>query len=99
MENVAKEEEIIGSSSSTPLSNHKKNNTSFGSRLKKSCLSFAVSLQESFRYVKASFVGQAKVITAKNEKEASEAELEASKMQVEAADAAEDAKNKINKSA
>lgn len=42
---------------------------------------------------------QAKVITAKNEKEASEAELEASKMQVEAADAAEDAKNKINKSA
>ncbi|XP_061359374.1 uncharacterized protein LOC133303479 [Gastrolobium bilobum] len=89
--------EEMGSSSSTPLSNHKK--TSFMSHLKKSCLSFAASVQESFRYVKAFFVGQAKTITARNEKEASEAELEATKMQVEAADAAEDIKNRLNKSA
>lgn len=42
---------------------------------------------------------QAKIITARNEKEASEAELEVSKKQVEAADAAEDIKNRLNKSA
>ncbi|KAK7385408.1 hypothetical protein VNO78_31126 [Psophocarpus tetragonolobus] len=86
----------MDSSSSTILSNHK--NTSFVSRLKKGCISFAASIQEGFRYVKAFFVGQAKTITARNEKEASEAELEATKMQVEAADAAEDIKNKLNKS-
>lgn len=40
-----------------------------------------------------------KTITARNEKEASEAELEATKMQVEATDAAEDIKNRLNKSA
>ncbi|XP_027333744.1 uncharacterized protein LOC113848435 [Abrus precatorius] len=90
-------EEKMGSSSSAPLSNHK--NTSWVSRLKKSCLSLAASIQESFRYVKAFFVGQAKTITARNEKEASVAELEATKMQVEAADAAEDIKNRLNKSA
>ncbi|KAH1095153.1 hypothetical protein AAZX31_14G169100 [Glycine max] len=44
------------------------------------CLSFAASLQEGFQYVKAFFVGQVKTITARNEKEASEAELEATKM-------------------
>ncbi|KAK7275858.1 hypothetical protein RIF29_16984 [Crotalaria pallida] len=88
--------EEIGSSSSTPLSNHKK--TSLLSRIRKGCLSFAASLQENFRYVKAFFIGQVKTITARNEKEASEAELEASKMQVEAADAAEDIKNRLNKS-
>ncbi|PNX62790.1 hypothetical protein L195_g053166, partial [Trifolium pratense] len=38
----------------------------------------------------------AKTITAKNEKEASEAELEATKKQVEAADAAENIKNRLN---
>ncbi|RDX74412.1 hypothetical protein CR513_45847, partial [Mucuna pruriens] len=87
----------MGSSSSPPLSNHKK--TSLVFRLRKSCISFAASLQEGFRYVKAFFVGQVKTITARNEKEASAAELEANKMQVEAADAAEDIKNRLNKSA
>jgi len=37
-------------------SDHKK--TSFGSGLRRSCLSFAASVQEGFRYVKAFFVGQ-----------------------------------------
>ncbi|OIW04325.1 hypothetical protein TanjilG_32517 [Lupinus angustifolius] len=89
--------EEIGSSSSSPLSNHKK--VSLVSRMRKCCLSFAASLQENFRYVKAFFVGQVKTITSRNEQEASAAELEATKMQVEAADAAEDIKNKLNKSA
>ncbi|KAE9595996.1 hypothetical protein Lal_00030660 [Lupinus albus] len=86
-----------GSSSSSPLSNHKK--VSLVSHLRKCCLSFAASLQENLRYVKAFFVGQAKTISARNEQEASAAELEATKMQVEAADAAEDIKKKLNKSA
>ncbi|KAK7301085.1 hypothetical protein RJT34_11945 [Clitoria ternatea] len=86
--------EEMGSSSSSA---HKK--PSLVSRLRTSCLSFAVSVQESFIYVKAFFVGQAKTVTAKNEKEASAAELEATKMQVEAADTAEDIKNRLNKSA
>lgn len=42
---------------------------------------------------------QAKTIAARNEKEASAAELETAKKQVEAADAAEDIKNRLNKSA
>ncbi|CAL0315576.1 unnamed protein product [Lupinus luteus] len=90
--------EEIDSSSSSPLSHHKK--VSLVSHLRKCCLSFAASVQENLRYVKAFFVGQqAKTITARNEQEASAAELEATKMQVEAADAAEDIKNKLNKSA
>ncbi|XP_068488645.1 uncharacterized protein [Phaseolus vulgaris] len=77
-------------------SDHKK--TSFGSGLRRSCLSFAASVQEGFRYVKAFFVGQVKTITASNEQEASEAELKATKMQVDATDAAEDIKNRLRKS-
>lgn len=89
--------EEMGSSTSNHLSNHKK--TSLVSRMRKSCLSFVASLQENFRYVKAFFVGQAKTIAARNETEASAAELETAKKQVEAADAAEDIKNRLNKSA
>ncbi|QCE00750.1 hypothetical protein DEO72_LG7g2040 [Vigna unguiculata] len=74
------------------------NKTSFGSRLGRSCISFAASVQEGFRYVKAFFVGQVKTITARNEQEASEAELEATKKQVDAADAAEDIKNRLKNS-
>ncbi|PON85717.1 hypothetical protein TorRG33x02_184470 [Trema orientale] len=69
------------------------------SRAKKDCLSFFVSLKEGFQYVKASIVGQAKKLTARNEREATEADLKAAKMQVEAADAAEDAKSRLQKSA
>ncbi|KAJ4851075.1 hypothetical protein Tsubulata_009592 [Turnera subulata] len=68
------------------------------SHMKKGCLSFAVSLQESFRNIKATVVGQAKQITARNEKEAAAAELQAEKMQVEAADEAEKAKKRLEKS-
>jgi hypothetical protein len=41
---------------------------------------------------------QAKKLTAKNEREATEADLKASKMQVEAADAAEETKKRLDKS-
>ncbi|KAM5575244.1 hypothetical protein ABKV19_014270 [Rosa sericea] len=68
------------------------------SRMKTECIAFTVSLQEGFRYVKAFFVGQAKKLTARNEKEAAEADLVTAKMQVEATDAAEDTKNRLNKS-
>ncbi|CAN6584244.1 unnamed protein product [Malus baccata var. baccata] len=68
------------------------------SRLKNDCLSFTGSLQEGLRYVKACFVGQAKKLTARNEQEATEAELQTAKMQVEAADAAEDTKNRLHNS-
>ncbi|KAL8166115.1 hypothetical protein V2J09_007614 [Rumex salicifolius] len=70
-------------------------NGGFPSRVKKECLSTFVSLQEGFTYVKAFFVGQGKKLTAKNEDEAAAADLETSKMQVEATDAAERAKNRI----
>lgn len=39
---------------------------------------------------------QVKKMTAKSEKEAAEADLQAAKMQVEAADAAEDSKNQLS---
>lgn len=39
-------------------SDRKQAETSGGSRVKKECLVFTVSLQEGFRYVKAFFIGQ-----------------------------------------
>ncbi|KAG6644490.1 uncharacterized protein LOC122318045 [Carya illinoinensis] len=65
--------------------------------VKKDCLWFATSMQEGFRYVKASFTGLAKKMTARNEREASEADLKAAKMQVEATDAAEETKKRLEK--
>ncbi|XWS24006.1 hypothetical protein CRYUN_Cryun28dG0064200 [Craigia yunnanensis] len=62
------------------------------SRIKKACLAFGVSLQEGFRYVKAILVGT------RNEKEATAAALQAQKMQVEAANEAENTKETIYKS-
>ncbi|KAF8404743.1 hypothetical protein HHK36_009632 [Tetracentron sinense] len=65
-------------------------------RMKKDCLSFTTSLQQGFRYFKAFLVGQAKKMTARNEEEASEADLQTAKMQVEATDAAEDTKKRLH---
>ncbi|KAL6317328.1 hypothetical protein AAG906_030081 [Vitis piasezkii] len=72
--------------------------TSVTSRVKRDCISFFVSLQEGFRYFKALLVGQGKKMTARNEKEATQADLLTEKMQVEAADAAEDTKKNLHKS-
>ncbi|XP_018438478.1 uncharacterized protein LOC108810904 [Raphanus sativus] len=67
-------------------------------RMKTSCLSVAVSLKEGLSYVKAFFVGQTKRLTAKNEKEATDAHLTETKMQVEATDEAENAKKRLHQS-
>ncbi|CAH8265194.1 unnamed protein product [Arabidopsis lyrata] len=67
-------------------------------RVKTNCLSMAVSCQEGFSYVKAFFVGQTKRLTAKNEKEATEAHLTETKMQVDATDEAENAKKRLHQS-
>ncbi|KAI4308658.1 hypothetical protein L6164_031713 [Bauhinia variegata] len=93
-------DEMGSSPSASTMNSERKHKTSSSwlSRLKKNCLTFAVSCRESFSYVKAFFIGQAKKIRAKNEKEATAADLDTAKMQVEAADAAEKTKNRLNKS-
>ncbi|KAG9155110.1 hypothetical protein Leryth_011082 [Lithospermum erythrorhizon] len=67
------------------------------SRMKIGCISAATSFQETFRYVKALLIGQVKKLSAKNEEEATEADLLTAKMQVEAADAAENTKKQLHK--
>ncbi|KAG5541920.1 hypothetical protein RHGRI_021671 [Rhododendron griersonianum] len=59
---------------------------------------FAASLQQGFGNFKALVVGQAQTMSARNEKESTEADLWTAKMQVEAADAAEDTKKRIENS-
>ncbi|XP_052188168.1 uncharacterized protein LOC127798673 isoform X2 [Diospyros lotus] len=81
----------------TPI-NASRREESAASRIKKDCLSFAASLQEGVGNFKALVVGLGKKIRARNEKEATEADLQTAKMQVEAADAAEDTKRRIDKS-
>ncbi|KAE8057099.1 hypothetical protein FH972_013816 [Carpinus fangiana] len=76
----------------------RKQETSAMSRMKKDCLWFAASMQEGFGYVKAGFIALTKKLTARSEKEATEADLMAAKMQVEAADAAEETKKRLDKS-
>ncbi|KAA8528383.1 hypothetical protein F0562_035738 [Nyssa sinensis] len=86
------------SSTTAAANTERKQEMSAMSRMKKECLSFAVSLQEGFCYLKATIVGQGMKLVARNEKEASEADLQTAKMQVEAADAAEDSKKRLDKS-
>jgi hypothetical protein len=66
------------------------------SQIKKGCLSFTVSLQEGFRYFKASLWGLGKNITARDENEAAQADLQTSQMQVQATDEAEHSKIKLD---
>ncbi|KAB2030415.1 hypothetical protein ES319_D05G229900v1 [Gossypium barbadense] len=74
--------------------NREQGTSSMLSRVKKDCFAFGVSLQEGFRYVKATLVGLAKKLKARDEQEAAIADLQAQKMQVKAADEAEDTKKK-----
>ncbi|XP_062165472.1 uncharacterized protein LOC133871995 isoform X2 [Alnus glutinosa] len=91
-------EEIRSSPPPAASNTMRKQETSATSRMKKDCLWFAASMQEGFGYAKAGFIGlQTKKLTARNEKEATEADLLAAKMQVEAADAAEEAKKRLDK--
>uniref|UniRef100_A0A803LV69 Uncharacterized protein n=1 Tax=Chenopodium quinoa TaxID=63459 RepID=A0A803LV69_CHEQI len=68
------------------------------SNMKNSCLTFCVSVQECLGYCKAFVVGQGKTLTARNEKEATIADLQTAKMQVNATDAAEKKKREIQNS-
>ncbi|KAG8369674.1 hypothetical protein BUALT_Bualt14G0038300 [Buddleja alternifolia] len=47
------------------------------------CISFVASIEENLRYFKASVVGLTKKLTAKTEKEATDADLQTAKMQFE----------------
>lgn len=64
------------------------------SNVKKGCISF----QECLGYCKAFLLGKAKMLMARNEREAAAADLQTSKMQVEAADAAEEKKRRLHPS-
>ncbi|XP_027094506.1 uncharacterized protein [Coffea arabica] len=90
VESAATQQEV------TPKRKHHEG--SVASNIRRECLSFTTSLQEGFRYIKGIVVGQAKKMTAKDEHEATEADLLASKMQVDAADEAESTKKKLDKS-
>lgn len=68
----------------------------FSTGVIRGCATFGVSLQEGFRYLKATLVGQTKKLRAQTEKEVTEADMMAAKKQVDAADAAENAKKRIN---
>ncbi|XP_020600220.1 uncharacterized protein LOC110039483 [Phalaenopsis equestris] len=68
-----------------------------GFDFKKEALLFASSLKKGWQYVEAYFRGQAMSLTARTEKEASEAELQKAKMQVEATDEAERRRIELNK--
>ncbi|KAI3867615.1 hypothetical protein MKW98_005992 [Papaver atlanticum] len=67
------------------------------SGIKDGFVSFTASLQEGFGHVKVFFVGNAKKLMARNEKESSEADLRTAKMQVDATNAAEDTKKRLSK--
>ncbi|KAL5777435.1 hypothetical protein ACOSP7_010361 [Xanthoceras sorbifolium] len=68
------------------------------SRVERGCLFFTASVKEGFSYVKAFFIGLGKKVTAINEQEATKADLQTAKMQVEASDEAEETKKRLDKS-
>ncbi|KAI3961309.1 hypothetical protein MKX01_007023 [Papaver californicum] len=65
------------------------------SGIKDGFISLTASVQEGFGHVKAFFVGNTRKLMAKNEKEASEADLQTAKMQVDATNSAEDTKKRL----
>ncbi|ERN14343.1 hypothetical protein AMTRI_Chr13g90730 [Amborella trichopoda] len=64
-------------------------------RLKNKTLAFSASFTEGLRYIKATILGQVRKMKAKDEKEASEADLLTAKMQVDAANTAEESKKQL----
>ncbi|OIT00337.1 PREDICTED: uncharacterized protein LOC109230434 [Nicotiana attenuata] len=68
------------------------------SKFTKGFLYFTTSLQQCCRYIKAFFVGQGKKMTARSEEEATQADMLKAKMEVEAADAAENTKKRLDNS-
>lgn len=65
-------------------------------RIKKGFVWAGASFEEGFVHTKAAVVGFAKKLTAKSEKDATDADMQAAKMQVAAADHAEDIKKSLN---
>ncbi|KAJ0966645.1 hypothetical protein J5N97_023562 [Dioscorea zingiberensis] len=65
---------------------------SLRSEVKKEGISFMASAKEAWLNIKATILGQIKKAKAKNEQEASEADLQTAKMQINAADEAEEKK-------
>ncbi|KAH6796203.1 hypothetical protein C2S51_037189 [Perilla frutescens var. frutescens] len=64
-------------------------------RIKKWCVLLGASLEEGFGYAKGAVVGFTKKLTAKSEEDATAADMQAAKMQVAAADHAEDVKKSL----
>ncbi|MQM23498.1 hypothetical protein Taro_056563 [Colocasia esculenta] len=73
-----------------------KEETSTTLALEKEGRSLLISMQEGWQYIKAIFTGQVKKARARTEQEASEADLQTAKRQVEAADSAEEKKKKLS---
>lgn len=74
----------------------KRNEETLFHYIKRVCVSTAASIGEGFGYLKAAAVGLTKKLTAKTEEDATDADLQVAKMQVEAADHAEDVKNRLH---
>ncbi|KAK4428608.1 hypothetical protein Salat_1160600 [Sesamum alatum] len=82
--------------SSPPSTANKGKQESAAHYVKKRCLSLAASMGEGVGYLKATVVGLSKKLTSKTEKEATDADLQTAKMQVEATDHAEDIKKRLD---
>ncbi|TXG52638.1 hypothetical protein EZV62_021807 [Acer yangbiense] len=96
MEDQIRSSPQLATSSATAT--RKKQDMSAMSRVKRNCLFFTASLKEGFGFIKAFFTGLGKKVTAKNEQEATEGDLQTAKMQVEAVDEAEETKKRLDKS-
>ncbi|KAL5705481.1 hypothetical protein ACHQM5_023779 [Ranunculus cassubicifolius] len=93
--NALNSSDTLNSNTQDQAQDHQEEESSVLSSAKKGFLSFTTSVQEGFRHMKATIVGQAKKITARNEKEASEADLQTAKMQVDATNEAEETKKRL----
>ncbi|KAJ4785312.1 hypothetical protein LUZ62_036558 [Rhynchospora pubera] len=68
----------------------------FVANVRNQATAFGASIQEGWEYIKASIRGHVKKAKAKNEKEASEADMQTAKAQVEATDEAEAKKKQLS---
>ncbi|KAH7669557.1 Fumarylacetoacetase N-terminal protein [Dioscorea alata] len=73
-----------------------KEDDSWKTEIEKEGASFMASAKEAWLNIRARIIGQIQKAKAKNEKEASEADLQTAKMQVQAADEAEEKKKQLN---
>lgn len=69
--------------------------TTAAARAQKEAAAAGISVRESLQHAWASFLGLVRKVTARSEEEATEADMRAAKMQVEATDEAEAKKNQL----